>query len=321
VERPDVWRIAVPTPWPVGPVNVYVLDDEPLTLLDTGPASPEAMAAIEAGLAAHGRRVEDLGRLVISHQHTDHWGMAAELVARSGAEVCALRGLDDYMSTYPASLFAEDAFADDLLTRHGASVAASGAGVYRGDLRYAAAVGTDRVLADGDVLGFAGGDLQVLHRPGHSPFDTVLWDAARGVLLGADHLMAKRSVAMMAPPGPDDGPRPRALSWYRASLAATRELDAAVVLPGHGEPVTDPAAIVAQRLRGYDRMTVRVAEAVGAEPCSAMEIARRVRGHEIPDHAAFFALCDMLGHLDELIDAGAVVETETDGRAGFAVAA
>jgi len=316
-----VWRIVVPTPWPVGPVNVYVLDDEPLTLVDTGPATPEAMAAIEAGLAAHGRRVEDLGRLVISHQHTDHWGMAAELVARSDAEVCALRGLDDYMSAYPASLFAEDAFADDLLTRHGASVAASGAAVYRGDLHYAASVGTDRVLADGDVLGFAGGDLRVLHRPGHSPTDTVLWDEARGLLLGADHVMAKRSVAVMAPPGADEPPRPRALARYRASLDATRALGAAVVLPGHGEPVTDPDAVIARRLRGFDRMTARVGEAVGDRPRTAMEIALGLRGGDVPDHAAFFVLCDVLGHLDELIDAGAVVEVETDGRAGFAVAA
>ncbi|MCW3048435.1 MAG: fold metallo-hydrolase [Solirubrobacterales bacterium] len=317
-----VWRIVVPTPWPIGPVNAYVIDDDPLTLVDTGPASPEAMAAIEAGLAERGRRVEDLERIVLSHQHTDHWGMAATLVARSGAEICALEGFDGYMARYPDSLLAEDRFADDLLARHGASVAASGAAVYRGDLDFAAAVATDRPLRDGHVLEFAGGALRVLHRPGHSPSDTVFLDETRRLMLGADHVMAKRSVAIMAPPldGGAVVQRPRALADYRASLGATEALDVDLVLPGHGEPVRDPHGTIAKRLRGYERMTARVGEAVDARPRTAIEIARRVRGGAVTDASAFFLLCDALGHLDDLLDAGAVTEINEGGLTRFAAA-
>jgi glyoxylase-like metal-dependent hydrolase (beta-lactamase superfamily II) len=314
-----VWGIAVPTPWPVGAVNAYVVDDDPLTLVDTGPASTEAMAAIEDGLAEHGRRIEDLERIVLSHQHTDHWGLAAALAERSGAEVCALEGFDAYMVDYPRSLLAEDAFADRLLARHGASVAASGAAVYRGDLDYAAAVATDRPLRDGDVLPFAGGDLRVLHRPGHSPSDVVLHDEARDLLIGADHVMARRSVAIMAPPlggAPADG-RPRALAEYRVSLRATDALGVGVVLPGHGAPVHDPHGVISARLREYDRKTARVGEVVGAEPRTAIEIARAVRGGAVPAHAVFFVLCDILGHLDDLLDAGTVTEIDDGGLSRF----
>ena len=100
------------------------------------------------------------------------------------------------------------------------------------------------------------------------------------------------------------------MAWYRASLRATQALGAAVVLPGHGEPVRDPDAVIAKRLRGYERMTARVAEAVDARPRSAMEITRRVRGRAVGATSAFFALCDTLGYLDALLDAGAIREAD-----------
>ena len=108
VVAPGIARITITTPWPVGPVNVFLIDDDPLTLVDTGQRSADALAAVEAGLAAHGRRVEDLERIVITHQHIDHSGLAATLVARSGAELCALAPLADWLETYPASAEAED---------------------------------------------------------------------------------------------------------------------------------------------------------------------------------------------------------------------
>ena len=108
--------IEIATPWPVGPVNVYLIDDDPLTLIDAGQRSDEALADLEAGLAEVGRRVEDLERIVITHQHIDHSGRARASVAeRSGAELCALDSLAAWMERYPASLDDEDEFATSIL--------------------------------------------------------------------------------------------------------------------------------------------------------------------------------------------------------------
>jgi glyoxylase-like metal-dependent hydrolase (beta-lactamase superfamily II) len=150
----------------------------------------------------------------------------------------------------------------------------------------------------------------------------VFLDETRRLMLGADHLMAKRSVAIMAPPldGGAVAQRPRALADYRASLGATEALEVELVLPGHGEPVRDPHGTIAKRLRGYERMTARVGEAVDARPRTAIEIARRVRGGAVTDASAFFLLCDALGHLDDLLDAGAVTEINEGGLTRFAAA-
>jgi glyoxylase-like metal-dependent hydrolase (beta-lactamase superfamily II) len=319
VVAPGIARITIATPWPVGPVNVFLIDDDPLTLVDTGQRSEDALATVEAGLASHGRRVEDLERIVITHQHIDHSGLAATLVARSGAEVCALAPLADWLETYPSSAEAEDTFEHELLERHGVSVARR---QHRGALTYGERVDVTRRLADGELLEFAGRTLRVLHRPGHSPYDTVLHDQERGLLLGGDHLLAWPSTPIMAPPVPDDARngRPRAFNDYLRSLRATDALGVATVLPGHGDTVGDPRATIAKRLERYARITSETASVVRPDPRSAAEIATELKG-QLAKHATFFVLCEVLGHLDELIDAGAVVECASPGgRACFAAA-
>src|SRR3954454_4758162 len=82
--------LPIPTPFAVGRVNCYLIDDDPLTLVDCGPNSGKALDELEQALAAHGRRVEDLERIVVTHQHMAPLGLVAVLARRSGAEVCAL---------------------------------------------------------------------------------------------------------------------------------------------------------------------------------------------------------------------------------------
>ena len=77
----------VPTPFAVGRVNCYLIEDDPLTLVDAGPELRDVADELEAALAEHGRRIEDLERIVLTHQHIDHIGLAQILAERSGAEV------------------------------------------------------------------------------------------------------------------------------------------------------------------------------------------------------------------------------------------
>ncbi len=315
-----IWRIVVPTPFPVGPVNVYVIDDDPLTLVDTGPIDADARAALEGGLAQIGHAVGDLGRIFISHQHVDHWGLAAELADRSGAEVCALSAFGAWLARFPDSFHDEGRFAEALLAGHGIDPESRAAGVYRGDTRYGAAVAVTHPVDDGDRLRFAQRTLRVLHRPGHSRSDTVLHDDERGVMLGADHVMRKPSVPILSPPL--DGTRTRtrgrhrAMAQSRTSLARTAAMEIELILPGHDDVVVDHRAVIDRHLRRYDRMTADVGEALTDTPRRAIEIARDVRG-QVAGYAAFFVLCDTLGCLDELIDAGVATETEGDGGAAF----
>src|SRR5215475_15687812 len=71
-----ILRISVPTPFYIGPVNVYLIAEDPITIIDTGPKTKEAVQALRDGLRQHGFRVSDIRRIVLTHAHEDHCGLA-----------------------------------------------------------------------------------------------------------------------------------------------------------------------------------------------------------------------------------------------------
>src|SRR5215510_11572054 len=80
-----IHRISVPTPFYVGPVNVYLIEEDPLTLIDAGPRDDESIRALRSGLAKLGHKLSDIKRIVVSHAHADHYGLARVVVEESGA--------------------------------------------------------------------------------------------------------------------------------------------------------------------------------------------------------------------------------------------
>ena len=111
--------LPVPTPFAVGRVNCYLIDDDPLTLVDTGPNSGKALDQLERALREHGRRIEDLERIIITHQHLDHLGLVGILADRSGAEVVTLDVLAPVVEEFGAHAERDDELAEALMLRHG----------------------------------------------------------------------------------------------------------------------------------------------------------------------------------------------------------
>ena len=114
-----IHRLAIPTPFMVGRVNAYLIEDSPLTLVDSGPNSAKALDELEQALAARGHAVEDIELLVITHQHIDHFGLASILARRSGAEVAALEDMAPFLASYGSQTDLEDRFAESMMLRHG----------------------------------------------------------------------------------------------------------------------------------------------------------------------------------------------------------
>src|SRR5258708_40212410 len=68
--------ISLPTPFYIGPVNVYLIAEDPITLIDTGPKTKEANDALHEGLRKARIRISDIRRIVVTHAHEDHCGLA-----------------------------------------------------------------------------------------------------------------------------------------------------------------------------------------------------------------------------------------------------
>jgi glyoxylase-like metal-dependent hydrolase (beta-lactamase superfamily II) len=321
-----IHRLAIPTPFQVGRVNAYLIEDSPLTLLDSGPNSAKALDELEQALAARGHAVEDIELLIVSHQHMDHFGLASILARRSGAEVAALETLAPYLASYGRQTDLDDAFAEGVMLRHGIppEIVTALRAVSAGFRAWGSAVEVTRPLADGEELRLANRTLKVLHRPGHSPSDTVFLDEQRGMLLAADHLIKHISSnpLLTRPLGsePDPAaPRPRALVTYLESLARTREMALSLVLPGHGEAITDHVALIDERFRLHQRRAEKIGGLIASQPRTAHEIALELWGN-VAVTQAYLTLSEVLGHVDLLLADGRVTEVEQDGVVRFAAA-
>jgi glyoxylase-like metal-dependent hydrolase (beta-lactamase superfamily II) len=322
-----IHRLSIPTPFRVGPVNCYLIEDDPLTLVDVGPNSGVALVVLEDALEAHGHRIEDLERIVITHQHLDHLGLVGIIADRSGAEVCALDHLVPVLEDFTTHADREDELAQALMLRHGippdmVTALASMSRAFRG---WGGSAPVTHVLHDGGELSFAGRTFEVLHRPGHSPSDTVFWDAEAALLLAGDHLIKNISSnpLIAAPLGGRSGEpgsgRPRALVMYLESLRLTQAMPIETVLPGHGDTFGDHAALIAERFAMHERRARKFAALIAERPRTAHDIALLTWGN-VAVTQAYLTLSEVLGHVDLLLARGEIVEDEQDGVVRFATA-
>jgi glyoxylase-like metal-dependent hydrolase (beta-lactamase superfamily II) len=316
--------MAIPTPFMVGRVNCYLIDDDPLTLVDTGPNSGKALDCLERELAAHDRRIEDLGRIMITHQHLDHMGLVDVLARRSGAEVVTLDLLAPLIEDFGAEAERDDELAEALMLRHGITrdVVTALRTVSRSFRGWGSATKVTTRVPDGGTLEFAGRTLEAIHRPGHSPSDTVFLDRAEGMLLGGDHLLrhissnpliSRQLGGKSGEPG--DG-RPRALLTYLASMRDTREMELSQVLPGHGDPFDGHVELIDERFSMHERRASKIHGLLGEQPLTAHEIAQALWGN-VAVTQAYLTLSEVLGHIDLLVERDQVVEHETGGVIRF----
>jgi glyoxylase-like metal-dependent hydrolase (beta-lactamase superfamily II) len=304
--------LRIPTPFQVGRVNTYLLEDEPLTLIDSGPNSGKALDELERQLDALGHRIEEIELVVITHQHIDHLGLVDIIAKRSGAEVAALDLLAPFVENFGADADRDDAEAAELMLRHGISEEVVTAlrqvtGSFRA---WGSKAKVTRPLRDGEILQLRDRRLEVQHRPGHSPSDTVFWDADRRILIAADHLIRHiSSNPLISRPLDGSAERTQALVTYLESLKRTRELPAEIVLSGHGEPITNHAELIEQRFALHQRRAEKLYGLIAEQPRTGHELAQALWG-DVAVTQAFLTLSEVIGHVDLLVNAGHVREVE-----------
>ena len=186
---------------------------------------------------------------------------------------------------------------------------------------------TDVRLGDGDRIRAGGRDLRVVARPGHSTTDTLFVDDRDSLAFVGDHLLASiSSNTEIYPAAEPDGTRPRARVEYLDSLRRTAAMPLDRLLSGHGDPITAHAALVDERFGQHERRCERILKVLEGGPATAYAITRQLWSQRTVAEQPLLVVWEVLGHLDLLLDAGAVTEQVTDdgsrhGLAAFALAA
>lgn len=311
-------RIEMPTPYAVGPVNAYLIDAEPATLIDCGIDTVDARNALLLGLTANGYFPQAIEHVLVTHAHPDHYGLVALIQQLSGARVHfpekeIMRVRDQQMLFEVGRLLMAAGVPLDLLFEMDQQ---------RRRDPHARAVDHDGVVPvrDGDTFPFSASldgrevhfMLQAHHMPGHTGGHMVYLEPESGTLFAGDQLLPDVSPNPLLEPSVDEpGQRRRSLKEYIASLQAMATWELSVVYPGHGEPVTDPGALIARTLAHHERRKALVAARLSGEPRTPYDIARELYPH-VTGYDTFLAVSEVVAHLDLVVDDG-LAETIEDG--------
>ncbi len=304
----------MPTPYAVGPVNAYLIEAEPLTLVDTGINTPEAQNALVLALTAAGYFIESLERILITHAHPDHYGLVPYLQEVSGATVYfpereIARVRDRQMLFEVGRLLMEAGMPLELLFKMDQQ--------RKKDPAPRVPHETVVPVEDGDTFSFTTGDgsfeLQALLMPGHTGGHVVYFEPDSRTMFAGDQLLPDVSPNPLLEPSLDEpGQRRRSLEEYLRSLERMATMEIALAYPGHGDPVSEPQKLIESTIEHHLKRKAAVARLLGPAGKTPYELASEVYPH-VTGYDTFLAVSEIVAHLDLVVHDGNAVIEERDG--------
>ncbi len=319
---PGVGWARLPVPGSLNHINVWAVDDgEGVALVDTGlniaPAR-EGWDALFAGPLA-GRAVT---RIICTHMHPDHVGLAGWLTERFDVQLWMTRG--EWLYARMLSLDARDApppVAERYRRAAGWSEERIAAGAVKPWNFFASAVSPIPLahvrMADGDNLSIGGRTWRVVTGTGHSPEHACLIDEASKVMIAGDQVLPRITSNVSLPLSE---PMSDPLGDWLASIAKLKTLPAdLLVLPAHGEPFTGLHTRLDALAAGHGGRLNALHRHL-AEPRRAVDCFSTLFGRAIDDSVYGLATGEALAHLRRLEVEGRAVRQERDGIWWFAQA-
>jgi len=290
--------ISIPTPFYIGPVNVYLIAEDPITIIDTGPKTKEAVTALRDGLRAAGFKVSDIRRIVLTHAHEDHCGLARSL--RDEAKNAQVL-IHEWETGHRHSRLEYDEHRT-LLVRAGVpdEEIVRLRGMYEGVRQYADSFADNEhgPLWDNAELEFESGSLRIVHTPGHTPGSCSFVREADRTIIAGDCVLKRITPNPVLSPDPLD-PKKRfpSLAEYLVSLARLRTFAPTLVYGGHGDPVHDYDELFNRYIRAIQERQQSVIKLVGNDGATAWEVAQKMFPGTDDVHR-FLAVSEAVAHLD-----------------------
>ncbi len=317
---PGIYQLALPSPGKLEGVKAYFIHGDGSMLVDTGWDTPESFAALRHQLNEAGFGVEDIGRIVITHFHPDHYGLARRLKELSGAKVWLHKAEKDFIhSRYlrPAELARE---MGQWLKANGVPEGELEAleRASLGMVKYVSPVMPDQTLSGGERFSAGEFEFQVIFTPGHSPGHVCLYEPSKKVLLCGDHLLAEITPHVGLHIQSSESP----LDDYLRSLDLISQLEIELALPGHGPSFGRVKERIEELRRHHRWRKAAILAQMEGEAKTAYQIARELPwalesgGIKYQDLGALdkrLAMTETLAHLESLCREGKVEKISRDG--------
>lgn len=314
---PGILWFRIPLPFQLDHVNIYLIEDgDGWAVVDTGIKTKKAIDMWET-LFDGPLKGFKLTKVIVTHHHPDHIGLAGYLCEKSGAPL--LTSQTAYMSSRVISLAPQDfgsRYYFDFYRSHGMSEEAAGLVAIQGN-EYLKLVDnlppTFLRLLLGDQLTIGKRQFRVFTGDGHAPEQIMLYSEADKLLFAADQVLEKISpnVSVWAgePNGDPLGHFLRTLRYLRAEIP-----DDVLVLPGHRRPFHGLHHRCEELEAHHEERCDRIRAACAEKPHSIAELVPILFTRPLDPHQMSFAFTETLAHANRLIRRGEIEEIEREGK-------
>lgn len=316
----DIEVIELPTEWPVGPVNLFIIKGEKLTLVDAGRRLESGWDQFNIALEERGLSIMDIEQVVLTHHHTDHIGLLDWLLERNPVPVYAHPNSHPYLRLEEEYFHKAKDFFQSFFYEHGVSKdlcekISSVKGEFRGIKNK---VNSLREIAEGDTIpGLP--EWKVIETKGHAQSHISLYRPRDQVFLSGDHLI-KHSPAgiFLDPPIYPETTRAKPLLQYIDNLKKCLTFPISVTLSGHGEPIDDVKGLIDKTLKNIDKRTQKVKNLLYDGRKTAFQIIQILYPDRY-DTATNVLLSDIVSLIDVLLERKEIVQIEDEGVLYYSV--
>jgi glyoxylase-like metal-dependent hydrolase (beta-lactamase superfamily II) len=304
-----VFRIALPLPFALGSVNVYLVRrPDGYLLVDCGMETEPCFQALSEAVEAAGVQWRDIREILLTHVHPDHMGLAPRLLDLTGAKLWLHRQDAEYLKelaqseryrAWSAEVLREAGVTPELIAKIDA-----GSSELQKSFQW---LEPDRLLMGGEKIDTSAGELEVLWTPGHSPGHVCLYGRERRVLFSGDQMLELISpnIGWLAERDP--------LSEYLNSLEALARLDIDLILPSHGAPFSGHREWIRKTVEHHDERCSRILALADGGQKTAADLVDGLWDRPLTPFHYRFAVFEVLAHLEYLERQGKVARTERDG--------
>jgi len=306
---PDVHQLKIPiTDNPLKYTNSYLVKgDNEYLIIDPGMNTDESFDALKSGLATIGIGIESITRILATHSHGDHYGLADTLKQLSQARILLHEkdinpfnleelGMDELRRRIGEWLYSNGLTADELPQLQ--------IGPPSG-MRRPASTSPDIILHGGEIINCGVFNFQVIWTPGHSPGHVCLYEPIHKILFSGDHILPIITPSIQLFPESMANP----LGDFLNSLDRVKQLDVNLVLPAHEHIFTNLQTRVEEIIQHHEQRNSEILSTIKTGPKTAYQISTGItwipeRGgigfHDLTQWDRRMALAETLAHLETI---------------------
>ncbi len=297
-------KMTLPTPFPVGDVNVYLVKGERLTLVDAGPKTEEAWNSLNEQMAELQLTPKDVEQVILTHDHPDHAGMldffpdSLEVYGHPLNErwIHPKEAFFREIESFFMGLFHSAGLPEEYLP-----VLADTKNMFK----YACNRSLTGCLLEGMIPpGLS--DWKVIETPGHAQSQIALFREKDGVLIGGDVILIHISPnPLLEPPLPGKTERPKPQLQHNHSMKKLLSYPIQMVYTGHREEVFQVNELIEKRLASQHKRAMTVHHWLQAEPLTVFEICQRLFPSAYK-RELFLTISETVAQLDYLSSIGEI---------------